>query len=57
MSMLLTSASFAGNAKATTSFAGNAKATKSVAKTHRVAIQVDQNDPAVMNLARVVQRS
>ena len=41
MSMLLTSASFAGNAKAT----------KSVAKTHRVAIQVDQNDPAIMNLA------
>ena len=41
MSMLLTSASFAGNAKAT----------KSMAKTHRVAIQVDQNDPAVMNLA------
>ena len=41
MSMLFTSASFAGNAKAT----------KSVAKTHRVAIQVDQNDPAVMNLA------
>ena len=41
MSMLVTSASFAGNAKAT----------KSVAKTHRVAIQVDQNDPAVMNLA------
>ena len=33
------------------SFAGNAKATKSIAKTHRVAIQVDQNDPAVMNLA------
>jgi intracellular sulfur oxidation DsrE/DsrF family protein len=41
MSILLTSASFAGNAKAT----------KSIAKTHRVAIQVDQNDPAVMNLA------
>jgi intracellular sulfur oxidation DsrE/DsrF family protein len=33
------------------SFAGNAKATKSIAKMHRVAIQVDQNDPAVMNLA------
>jgi uncharacterized protein len=33
------------------SLAGNAKATKNVAKTHRVAIQVDQNDPAVMNLA------
>ena len=41
MSMLLTSVSFAGNAKAT----------KSIEKTHRVAIQVDQNDPAVMNLA------
>jgi uncharacterized protein len=41
MSMLLTSVSFAGNAKAT----------KSIARTHRVAIQVDQNDPAVMNLA------
>ena len=41
MSILLTSASFAGNAKAT----------KSIAKTHRVAIQVDQDDPAVMNLA------
>ena len=41
VSMLLTSVSFAGNAKAT----------KSIAKTHRVAIQVDQNDPAVMNLA------
>jgi intracellular sulfur oxidation DsrE/DsrF family protein len=40
-SMLLTSLSFAGDAKAT----------KSIAKTHRVAIQVDQNDPAVMNLA------
>ena len=40
-SMLLTSVSFAGDAKAT----------KSIAKTHRVAIQVDQNDPAVMNLA------
>ena len=40
-SMLLTSVSFAGNANAT----------KSSAKTHRVAIQVDQNDPAVMNLA------
>jgi uncharacterized protein len=36
---------------ASASFAGNAKATKSIAKTHRVAIQVDQNDPAVMNLA------
>ena len=33
------------------SFAGNTTATKSIAKTHRVAIQVDQNDPAVMNLA------
>jgi uncharacterized protein len=33
------------------SFAGNAKTTKSIAKTHRVAIQVNQNDPAVMNLA------
>jgi intracellular sulfur oxidation DsrE/DsrF family protein len=33
------------------SFAGNVKATKDIAKTHRVAIQVDQNDPAVMNLA------
>jgi uncharacterized protein len=32
-------------------FAGNAKATKSITKMHRVAIQVDQNDPAVMNLA------
>jgi uncharacterized protein len=41
MSMLLASGSFAGNAKAT----------KSIAKTHRVAIQVDQNDPAIMNLA------
>lgn len=41
MSMLLTSVSFADNAKAT----------KSIARTHRVAIQVDQNDPAVMNLA------
>ena len=41
MSMLLTSVSFAGNAKAT----------KSIEKTHRVAIQVDQNDPAVMDLA------
>ena len=41
MSMLLISANFAGNAKAM----------KSIAKTHRVAIQVDQNDPAVMNLA------
>src|SRR3974390_2727453 len=41
ISILLTSASFAGNAKAT----------KSIAKTHRVAIQVDQDDPAVMNLA------
>jgi intracellular sulfur oxidation DsrE/DsrF family protein len=34
-----------------TSFAGNAKVTKNIAKTHHVAIQVDQNDPAVMNLA------
>jgi uncharacterized protein len=33
------------------SFAGNAKATKNTAKMHRIAIQVDQNDPAVMNLA------
>jgi uncharacterized protein len=33
------------------SFAGKAKATESIAKMHRVAIQVDQNDPAVMNLA------
>ena len=33
------------------SFAGNAKATKNIAKIHRVVIQVDQNDPAVMNLA------
>jgi uncharacterized protein len=33
------------------SFAGNAKATKSIVKIHRVAIQVDQNDPALMNLA------
>ncbi len=41
ISILLTSASFAGNAKAT----------KSIAKTHRVAIQVDQDDPAVMNFA------
>jgi hypothetical protein len=41
MSMSLTSASFAGTAKAT----------KSIAKMHRVAIQVDQNDPAIMNLA------
>jgi intracellular sulfur oxidation DsrE/DsrF family protein len=41
MSMFVTSASFAGSAKAT----------KGAAKTHRVAIQVDQNDPAVMNLA------
>ena len=41
MSMLVTSASFAGNAKTT----------RGAAKTHRVAIQVDQNDPAVMNLA------
>ena len=40
-SMLLTSVSFAGDAKAT----------KSITKAHRVAIQVDQNDPAVMNLA------
>jgi len=41
MSMLLISANFAGNAKAM----------KSIAKTHRVAIQVDQDDPAIMNLA------
>src|ERR1700719_1223133 len=41
MSMSLTSASFAGTAKAT----------KSIAKMHRIAIQVDQNDAAVMNLA------
>src|SRR5262245_7490319 len=41
MSMLATSASLAGSAKTT----------KGPAKTHRVAIQVDQNDPAVMNLA------
>ena len=40
MSMSLVSASFAGDAKA-----------PHVAKAHRVAIQVDQNDPAVMNLA------
>src|ERR1700682_4637782 len=33
------------------SFAGNAKTTKNIEKMHRVAIQVDQNDPAVMNLA------
>ena len=33
------------------SFARSAKATKSIAKTHHVAIQVDQNDPAIMNLA------
>ena len=33
------------------SFARSAKATKSIAKTHYVAIQVDQNDPAIMNLA------
>jgi intracellular sulfur oxidation DsrE/DsrF family protein len=30
--------------------ASNAKATQ-IAKSHRIAIQVDQNDPAVMNLA------
>src|SRR5262245_33894505 len=33
------------------SFADNAKATKSTEKMHRVAIQVNENDPAVMNLA------
>ena len=33
------------------SFAGNPKAAKGTVKTHRVAIQVDQNDPAIMNLA------
>jgi hypothetical protein len=33
------------------SFAGSAKATKNTSKMHRIAIQVDQNDPAVMNLA------
>jgi len=41
MSILLISASFAGTTKAT----------QSIAKMHRVAIHVDQNDPAVMNLA------
>jgi uncharacterized protein len=46
MSMSLVSASFAGDAKAP----HVAKAPQ-VAKAHRVAIQVDQNDPAVMNLA------
>jgi uncharacterized protein len=34
-----------------TSVAGNEKASKSIAKMHRIAIQVDQNDPTVMNLA------
>ena len=33
------------------SFAGKAKATKNIATIHRVVIQVDQDDPAVMNLA------
>src|SRR6516164_6190257 len=33
------------------SFARSAKVTKNIAKTHHVAIQVDQNDPAIMNLA------
>jgi uncharacterized protein len=33
------------------SFAGNVKPTHNLAKAHRIAIQVDQNDPAVMNLA------
>ena len=33
------------------SIAGNAKVTKSIAKMHRIAIQVDQNDPEIMNLA------
>jgi intracellular sulfur oxidation DsrE/DsrF family protein len=33
------------------SYAGNVKPTHNIAKTHRIAIQVDQNDPAVMNLA------
>jgi intracellular sulfur oxidation DsrE/DsrF family protein len=48
---LLAIAALMSMSLASASFAGNAKATKSIAKTHRVAIQVDQNDPAIMNLA------
>jgi intracellular sulfur oxidation DsrE/DsrF family protein len=46
MSMSLVSASFAGDAKAP-----HVAKAHPVAIAHRVAIQVDQNDPAVMNLA------
>ena len=52
-SLSLTSGVSAQDAKAkhsTKAAASKAKATQ-IAKSHRIAIQVDQNDPAVMNLA------
>ena len=48
---LLATAALMSMSLVSASFAGDAKATKSITKMHRVAIQVDQNDPAVMNLA------
>jgi intracellular sulfur oxidation DsrE/DsrF family protein len=41
---------FISTSLVSSSFAGDAK-THRVAKAHRIAIQVNQNDPAVMNLA------
>jgi uncharacterized protein len=51
-SLSLTSGALAANAKANQSSkaVANAKATP-ITKPHRIVIQVDQNDPAVMNLA------
>jgi len=51
-SLSLTSGALAANANANQSSkaVANAKATP-IAKPHRIVIQVDQNDPAVMNLA------
>jgi intracellular sulfur oxidation DsrE/DsrF family protein len=51
-SLSLTSGALAANANANQSSkaVANAKATP-IAKAHRIVIQVDQNDPAVMNLA------
>jgi intracellular sulfur oxidation DsrE/DsrF family protein len=51
-SLSLTSGALAANsnAKQSSKAVANAKATP-IAKPHRIVIQVDQNDPAVMNLA------
>jgi intracellular sulfur oxidation DsrE/DsrF family protein len=52
-SLSLTSGALAANANANQSSkaVANAKAAIHVTKPHRIVIQVDQNDPAVMNLA------